>query len=92
MLGAGFRPKPTPGPNFIKIGVGVRTLVSRSLIYGLLIQSIISQKIVASFHIDLDIFTNKGLGSSMSTSSESDNFEKVPKTVSGNTRIKEEQK
>ena len=32
----GFSPKPTPGPNFIKIGVGVRTLVLHSLLDGLL--------------------------------------------------------
>ena len=36
LSGAGFSPKPTPGPNFIEIGVGVRTLVSRSLVDGLL--------------------------------------------------------
>ena len=39
LSGAGFGPKPTSGPNFIKIGVGDRTgpyiRVSRSLIYGL---------------------------------------------------------
>ena len=37
----GFGLKPTPGPNFIKIGVGVRTglyiRMSRSLVDGLLI-------------------------------------------------------
>ena len=34
--GVGFGPKPTPDPNFIKIGVGGRTGVLHSLIFGLL--------------------------------------------------------
>ena len=36
LSGLGFSPKPTPGPNFIKIGVGVRTQVLHSLLDGLL--------------------------------------------------------
>ena len=36
LAGAVFRPKPTPDPNFTKIGLGHRTLVLHLLIFGLL--------------------------------------------------------
>ena len=55
------------------------------------IQSILSYfSYLAYSHLDLDIFSNKGLGAEIIPSS--DDLDKMPKTWSMSTKIKEEQK